>query len=129
MVDADRVKSQIPSLLVEGSTNSKRGWRAFMRNRYCLKQFKKLEDVLARAKDMDEGIQEFRRLKDDAKAASNGNGRCVVAKGESELVQKRCRLEPGSNLKRRQVSASKRLAAHPSFFCFEGYYVHARPSF
>ena len=90
MVDADRVKSKIPSLLVEGSTNSKRGWRAFMRNRYHLKQFKKLEDVLARAKDMDEGIQEFRRLKDDVKAASNGNGhgKHVIAKGESELVQK-----------------------------------------
>ena len=41
MVDADRVKSKIPSLLVEGSTNSKRGWRDFMRSRYRLKQFKK----------------------------------------------------------------------------------------
>ena len=51
---------------------------------------KKLEDALARAKDVDEAITEFRRLKDDAKAASNGNGhgKHVIAKGESELVQK-----------------------------------------
>ena len=53
-------------------------------------QLKKLEDVLARAKDVDEAITEFRRLKDDAKAASNGNGhgKHIIAKGESELVQK-----------------------------------------
>ena len=53
-------------------------------------QLRKLEDVLARAKDVDEAITEFRRLKDDAKAASNGNGhgKHIIAKGESERVQK-----------------------------------------
>lgn len=57
---------------------------------YNVDQLKKLEDALARAKDVDEAITEFRRLKDDAKAASNGNGhgKHVIAKGESELVQK-----------------------------------------
>ena len=57
---------------------------------YSVDQLKKLEDALARAKDVDEAITEFRRLKDDAKAASNENehGKHVIAKGESELVQK-----------------------------------------
>ena len=34
-------------------------------------QLKRLEDVLARAKDMDEAISEFRRLKDNQSAASS----------------------------------------------------------
>jgi hypothetical protein len=54
-----------------------------------------LEDVLARAKDVDEAIKEFRRFSDDVKPASNGNGKYSVAKGEAELVQK---LHDGWNL-------------------------------
>jgi hypothetical protein len=41
MVNADRVKRKLPSLLLDGSTNNKKGWKAFMRSRYRLEQFKK----------------------------------------------------------------------------------------
>ena len=41
LVDADRVKRKLPSLLLDGSTNSKKGWRAFMRSRYRYEQFQK----------------------------------------------------------------------------------------
>lgn len=42
MVDADRVKRKLPSLLVgDCSTNNKESWNAFMRCRYRLGQFKK----------------------------------------------------------------------------------------
>lgn len=54
-------------------------------------QLKKLEDILARAKDMDEAITEFRRLKDEAKQ----NGKHVIARGEPELLR---RLDEGWNL-------------------------------
>jgi hypothetical protein len=40
LVNADRVKRKLPSLLLDGDTNSKEGWRAFMRNRYCFEQFR-----------------------------------------------------------------------------------------
>ena len=51
-------------------------------------ELKRLEDVLARAKDVDEAIKEFRRFSDDAKPTSNGNGKYQVAKGEAELMQR-----------------------------------------
>ena len=42
MVDADRVKRKLPSLFVSNcSSRNKRGWRDFMRSRYCFEQFKK----------------------------------------------------------------------------------------
>ncbi len=41
MVNADRVKRKQPSLLLDGDTDTKSGWRAFMRNRYRYEQFKK----------------------------------------------------------------------------------------
>jgi hypothetical protein len=42
MVDADRVKRKLPSLLVSNcSSRNKKGWRAFMRMRYRFEQFKK----------------------------------------------------------------------------------------
>jgi len=46
--------------------------------------------VLARVKDVDEAITEFRRLKDNAAKANNGNGqgRHIIAGGESEFVKK-----------------------------------------
>jgi integrase len=56
-------------------------------------QLKKLEDVLARAKDVDEAITEFRHLSDDEKKTSqnnpnkNTNGKYNVVKGENELVK------------------------------------------
>jgi len=40
LVDADRVKRKLPSLLLDGSTNTKKGWKAFMRSRYRLDRFK-----------------------------------------------------------------------------------------
>ena len=56
-------------------------------------QLRKLEDVLARAKDVDEAITEFRHLTHDEKKTSQGtlnktaNGKYNVVKGESELVK------------------------------------------
>jgi hypothetical protein len=44
LVNADRVKRKIPSLLVGNCSNrnkNKKGWNAFMRSRYRLGQFKK----------------------------------------------------------------------------------------
>ena len=41
VVNADRVKRKLPSLLLDGSTTSKKGWRVFMRYRYRLEQLKK----------------------------------------------------------------------------------------
>jgi hypothetical protein len=41
MVNADRVKRKLPSLLCDGDTNQRKNNNAFMRNRYRLQQFKK----------------------------------------------------------------------------------------
>jgi hypothetical protein len=43
MVNADRVKRKLSSLLVDNCSNikNKKGWNAFMRSRYRLEQFKK----------------------------------------------------------------------------------------
>lgn len=41
MVNADRVKRKLPSLLLDNNTNSPNGWKAFMRYRYHFAQFKK----------------------------------------------------------------------------------------
>ena len=41
LVNADRVKRKLPSLLLDGSTNTKKGWKAFMRSRYRFDRFKK----------------------------------------------------------------------------------------
>jgi hypothetical protein len=46
-------------------------------------QLKKLEEVLARAKDVDEAIKEFRRFKGDIK-----KGIFHIAKSEAELMQR-----------------------------------------
>ncbi|MCJ7762751.1 site-specific integrase [Candidatus Bathyarchaeota archaeon] len=55
---------------------------------YGDEQLRRLEDILARAKDMDEAITEFRRLKDEGATSANGNGKHIIAKGEPELLQK-----------------------------------------
>ena len=57
-------------------------------------QLKRLEDILARAKDMDEAISEFRRL-EERSANNNGNGKHVIAKSEPELLR---RLDEGFKL-------------------------------
>ena len=41
MVNADRVKRKLPSLLCDGDTSTRENGNAFMRNRYRLKQFQK----------------------------------------------------------------------------------------
>ena len=46
-------------------------------------KLKRLEEVLARAKDVDEAIKEFRRFKDDAK-----KGKFHIAKSEAELMNR-----------------------------------------
>jgi len=60
-------------------------------------ELKKLDEILARAKDVDEGIKEFRRFKEDGEAeqprketrtAHDGNGKYLVAHTEDEMIQK-----------------------------------------
>lgn len=68
-------------------------------------QLKKLDEILGRAKDVDEGIKEFRRFREEhedqekprkkAKAAYDGNGKYLVARGEKEMIRK---LHEGYNL-------------------------------
>jgi hypothetical protein len=41
LVNADRVKRKLPSLLVDGSTTGKKSWNSLMRYRYRFTQFKK----------------------------------------------------------------------------------------
>ena len=51
-------------------------------------ELKRLGEVLARAKDVDEAIKEFRRFKDEPETLHDGNGKYYVARGEDELIQK-----------------------------------------
>jgi integrase len=60
-------------------------------------ELKKLDEILARAKDVDEGIKEFRRFKEDGEAeqprketktAHDGNGKYLVAHTEDEMIRK-----------------------------------------
>jgi hypothetical protein len=41
LVNADRVKRKLPSLLVEGSTTGKKSWNSLMRYRYRFTQLKR----------------------------------------------------------------------------------------
>jgi hypothetical protein len=41
LVNADRVKRKLPSLLVDGVTTKKKSWNSLMRYRYGLSRFKK----------------------------------------------------------------------------------------
>jgi len=60
-------------------------------------KLKRLEEVLVRAKDIDEGIREFKRFqeKQGSKTMHNGNGKYAVVQGENELLRK---LENGWKL-------------------------------
>jgi integrase len=61
-------------------------------------ELRKLEEILARAKDVDQAITEFRRFKDEpsgsgeqkgkrkTRTKQDGNGKYLVAKGEDELI-------------------------------------------
>jgi hypothetical protein len=60
-------------------------------------ELRKLDEILARAKDVDEGIREFRRFKEEreeepkktkARTAYDGNGKYLVAHSEDEMIQK-----------------------------------------
>jgi integrase len=69
---------------------------------YGDEELKKLEDVLARAKDVDEAITEFRRLREEegepaSRQVSNngGKGKYSIAKGDAELLK---RLDDGWSL-------------------------------
>jgi hypothetical protein len=41
LVNADRVKRKLSSLLLDNNTNSSNGWKTFMRYRYPFEQFKR----------------------------------------------------------------------------------------
>lgn len=60
-------------------------------------KLKKLEEILARAKDIDEGIREFKQFqeKQGSETMHNGNGKYAVVQGENELLRK---LEDGWKL-------------------------------
>jgi integrase len=64
---------------------------------YPEEELKRLEEVLARSKNTDEAIREFRRFqeKEDCKTLNNGNGKYFVVKGEDDLIQ---RLDDGWKL-------------------------------
>lgn len=62
---------------------------------YSDERLKRLEEILARAKDIDEAIQEFKRFKEEPETMLNGNGGYMVVHGESELLR---RLENGWRL-------------------------------
>jgi hypothetical protein len=62
---------------------------------YSGEDIKKLQDVLARAKDVEEAVQEFRKFKDDTNKALMGDitkPKHLIAKGEEELLH---RLDDG----------------------------------
>jgi integrase len=52
-------------------------------------KLRRLKDVLARSKDLDETINEFRRLEETEESeVMNGDGRYCIAHGDKELMQK-----------------------------------------
>lgn len=53
-------------------------------------ELRRLEGILARAKDIDEGIREFRRFQEEQnpETATDGNGGYLVVEGEKELLRK-----------------------------------------
>ena len=79
MVNADRVKRKLPSLLVEGSTTEKKSWNSLMRCRYRFIQFKKQHPekfnsitnrILLDLNDLDKAVNE-----------SNDSGRRLITSG------------------------------------------------
>jgi uncharacterized protein YlzI (FlbEa/FlbD family) len=57
----------------------------------------RLKEILARTKNVDEAVDEFKRFKDEStsKTMHNGNGKYLVAKSEEEMIQ---RLHDGYRL-------------------------------
>ena len=55
---------------------------------YPEERIRKIEEVLARHKQVDDALREIRRFQEEAKPSNNGNGKYHVAKGEAELVHK-----------------------------------------
>jgi integrase len=59
---------------------------------YSEEKLRRLEEVLARARDVGEAITEFRRLEEDSEAKPrtmhDGNGKYLVAKSEDEMIQR-----------------------------------------
>ncbi len=57
---------------------------------YSDEEIKRFEDVLARSKDVEEAITEFKRFKENPKIRTNhnGNGEFLVVQNEAELIQK-----------------------------------------
>jgi integrase len=76
-------------------------------------QLKRIDDIFARAKDVDEAIQEFRRFREEKpekklRTMHDGNGKYLVAKSEEELIQ---RLHDGWKLLQ-SLSHDKYLLEH-----------------
>lgn len=92
-------RKAIPHLTIYGKAKEEKELRTQMLldfaklQGYNPDQLKRLEDVLARAKNIDDAISEFRHLKDESvRKLSNGNlkanGVYSVIRGEAELVQR-----------------------------------------
>ncbi len=59
-------------------------------------KLERLKEILARTKDVDEGIRQFRKFREDENGTmTDGNGKYVVVQGETELLR---RLENGWRL-------------------------------
>lgn len=87
-------RKAIPHLTVYATPMEEKGLRSKMLLDFAKLQgyeepeLKRLEEVLARAKDMDEAIKEFKRFKEEPETLHDGNGKYHVVKGESELIQR-----------------------------------------
>jgi hypothetical protein len=87
-------RKAIPYLTVYGTTLEEKQLRSRMLldfaklQGYNGEELKRLEEVLARAKDIDGAIREFKRFKDRPETLPNGNGQYVVAEGEAELLRR-----------------------------------------
>jgi hypothetical protein len=73
LVNADRVKRKLPSLLVDGSTTEKKSWNSLMRYRYRFIQLKKRHPdkfntlanrVLADLADLEKAVNEGETTKE-----------------------------------------------------------------
>lgn len=73
MVNSDRVKRKLPSLLIDCCTTEKNSWNSLMRYRYRVTQFKKRQPekfscltnrVLADLADLEKAVNEEETLKD-----------------------------------------------------------------
>jgi len=87
-------RKAIPHLTVYGTTLEEKQLRSRMLldfaklQGYNGEELKRLEEVLARAKDIDEAIREFKRFKDRPETLPNGNGQYIVVEGEAELLRR-----------------------------------------